>query len=90
MYVIAIEDTNQPLGFKLFSGFIREEAHFDALCAYSFANQQKTFKALVFMGLDYGRQELNRYSGILKEKAPQYPTVPERRDCRFRIWALPR
>jgi hypothetical protein len=67
MYVIAIEDENQPLGFKLFSGFMGEEAKFDAPCAFSYANQQKTFKALVFMGYDYGRQELKRYSALMKD-----------------------
>lgn len=93
MYVIAVEDKTQVLGFRLFSGYTGTQPFKVDLCevkVVSFVEEKKYILGMIFQSLEFARDEAIRHTKLIREQLGveyiMYPMPLQELERRMRDW----
>lgn len=94
MYVIAVKDDTQVLGFRLFAGYATNTQSFNVdLCGVqvkSFVDDQKYVVGMIYQTLEFARDEAIRHTKLVEEQLGvhyvMYPMSLLELEHRMRNW----
>jgi hypothetical protein len=94
MYVIAVKDDTQVLGFRLFAGYATNTQSFNVdLCGVqvkSFIDEQKYVVGMIYQTLEFALNEAFRHTKLIEEQLgvhyDMYPMSLQQLERRMRNW----